>query len=566
MTQLQSSTPGMPTATALGPEAWEVKSPAQSAYALHAVIGGGGLAGYFRKNGKIVFTPRMDEAGYIHPANEDDDNGPMQIQQASAESVQAHIQFTYRCYKKITDPKTGEAKKDDKGQDQTTPAIFPLEATKLVVNNPIPHEVGGPRPLVGITHTPLVRKDGTLITEPGYDAATRYLYAPEVGLEIPAVPSTPTADEVAVAVALLDEMVAGFEWRGKHDKANLFGLLLTPMLRLIAPPAYKMFAVDAHQPGSGKTLLASTARWIHGGVFRTEMPTEEPELKKLITSVLYTTSAPVVLVDNVSGSLKSSTLAGLLTSREYSDRILGRTENVSMDNDRVWLITGNNVAIGGDLGRRTITIAIDPGVPNPETRTGFAISDLEAWVKENRGRLLHALLTLVTSWAAAGRPLQAREQSDSYARWEAIVGGILANAGVPGSFDHLESRNVRGDDEEKAWRDFLLAIRGQFGGEPFHVAELIAKIRQGTPSMPASDEPDFGEMEAPGPGAIVPGALPTSKLEEQARVGRLSSKSIANFLSNRQGRWFGRLAIVQAGERDTHKGQPWRIRSADDPH
>lgn len=559
MTQQASS--GGPTQDALGADTWEVQSPAMSAYALNTAIGAGALSGYFRKGGRIVFTPSVDEDGYVHPAREDEDNGPMQIRPATGESLQAHIQFAYRCYKVIKDPKSGEPKKDDNGRTVTTAAVFPLEAAKLVVNNPIPQQGVGPRLLAGLTHTPLVRKDGTLITEPGYDEATRYLYAPQAGLSVPAVPAAPTTEEVATAVALLDEMVAGFEWRGKHDKANLFGLLLTPLLRLIAPPAYKMFAVDAHQPGSGKTLLANTARWIHGGVFRTEMPTEEPELKKLITSVLYTTSAPVVLVDNVSGNLKSSTLAGLLTSREYSDRILGRTENVSMDNDRTWVITGNNVTIGGDLGRRTITIAIDPGVPNPQERTGFAIPDLEAWVRENRGRLLHALLTLVTSWTAAGRPLEKREQSDSYARWECIVGGILANAGVPGQFDHAESRNTRGDDEEKAWRDFLAAIKERFPDGPFYVGELVEKIRQGSPGFPADDKAEDWSDDK-----ITPGQLPTSRLEDQARVGRLSSKSLANFLSFRQGRWFGRLTVVQAGERDTHKGQPWRIRSADEPH
>lgn len=554
---------GLPGETPLfGKPKMEILSAARSAAVLNAQIGSGLLSGYFRRGGRIVFTPRIGEAGYVMATDAEADNGPMQIHPATPESIQGHVQFAYECFKKVRDRKTGEVQQLPDGKDKTTDAVFPLEAAKLVVNNPIPHEIGGPRPLRGITHTPLVRKDGTILATPGYDKATGYLYAPDADLAVPEVSTDPTPAEVEAAVALLDTMVDGFVWRGKHDKANLYGLLLTPLLRLITPPPYKMFAVDAHQPGSGKTLLANTSRWIHGGVFRTEMPTEEPELNKLITSVLYTTTAPLVLVDNVTGSLKSSTLAGLLTSREYSDRILGRTENVSLDNDRAWVITGNNVAIGGDLGRRTITIAIDPGVPNPEARTGFAIADLEQWVEANRGRLLYALLTLVTAWTAAGQPLQSRDQSDGYTAWERAVGGILERAGVPGTFDHSESRNMRGDDEEKDWTEFLEAVRRTFGTRPFFMAELLGRIRQGTPTNPEADSDPFPTSTG---NDLGPPDMPTAKLEEQARIGRLSSRSLGNYLSNRQRRWFGSLTVEPTGERDKVKGQAWRIRHKDEP-
>lgn len=513
----------------------EIGNAAEMAYWLQGALGSGRLAGFFRRSGRIVYTPRVGEAGYVHPEGEDEDNGPMQVQPATKEALAAEVQYLHRCYRTI---------KDKDGNERERPAMFPVQAASTAIA--APHRMGMLRNLKGVVHTPVVRPDGSILAEPGYDEVSGFLYAPEPGLAVPAVSLRPSAEEVAAAVALLDEMVAGFEWRGKHDRANLYGLLLTPLMRLVTPPPYKLFAVDAHQPGSGKTLLANTSRWIHGGVFRTEMPDADDELKKLITSILYTTTAPVVVVDNVTGSLTSSTLAGLLTSRDYSDRVLGRTENITLDNDRVWTITGNNVQIGGDLGRRTVTIAIDPGVPNPQERTGFAIADLEGWVKARRGALLHALLTLITNWTAAGQPLQARAQSDGYARWESAVGAILERAGVPGEFDAAESRNIRGDEAEEGWAGFLEALWDLFGAEPFYVADLLSKVD-------TMDNQPFSE------GMLAPSALPSAELEADAKRGVLSARKLGKWIGNRQGRWAGPLTVVPVGAK-TKRGQAWQMR------
>src|SRR3712207_9421951 len=96
---------------------------------------------------------------------------------------------------------------------------------------------------------------------------------------------------------------------GNDDRANYIGLMLTPLVRQLTNTAPKMGALMAHQPGSGKTLLAEILRTIHGGVFRSEMPYDEAELGKSLMGILTETTAPVVTFDNVSGTLKSSKLA-----------------------------------------------------------------------------------------------------------------------------------------------------------------------------------------------------------------------------------------------------------------
>jgi len=192
-------------------------------------------------------------------------------------------------------------------------------------------------------------------------------------------------------------------------------LLLTPLLRELCPPPYKLGAIMARQPGSGKTLLAQLLRIVHGGVFRSELPNDKPELAKQLTSILTQTTAPVITWDNVTGLLHSSILEGLVTSDEFTDRLLGGNTYVTAVNDRLWTLTGNNLALGGDLVRRALWVTIDPRVPDPHLRTGFAIPNLPDHVRRNRGEILRALVILVAAWRDAGSPT-AETSSDIFGR------------------------------------------------------------------------------------------------------------------------------------------------------
>ncbi|MFD0742444.1 hypothetical protein ACFQ1L_11870 [Phytohabitans flavus] len=301
-------------------------------------------------------------------------------------------------------------------------------------------------------------------------------------------------------------------------------------------------------PGSGKTKLATILRLIHGGVFRAEMPEDDAELRKQVTSILAVTTGPIVHIDNVSGVLRSSTLSGLLTSDRWDDRPLGTTDMISRDNDRLWVITGNNLSLGGDLVRRTLWVTIDPGVPNPHLRTDFAITDLEEWVRVLRGPLLHALLTLIRSWVVAGRPGKPRG-GDSYARWISAVDGILSHAGVPGTFDHAESARQQVGTDDDEWADFLTAVHQAFGDRVWTVKDLLADI-------------DTGDLLRPG--GIPLDALPAELAEKAGRphVGVAGiGRSLGMWLKNRDGRWAGTLTVRGLGK-DRREARQYRIESA----
>lgn len=498
-------------------------------------MGRHGLSGMFLRKGAVVFVPTIGERGYIAPADDDDENGPATFQSVDAKSVVARLALSYYIWRR-RETETGSV---------DTKCFFPETAATLALR--VPDQASNLRSLRGVTHTPMVRADGTVLDTPGYDRASRYLYLPSPGLTVRPVPSRPTSMQVRAAVKLLRHIISEFTWAGDHDEVNFLGLLLTPLLREMCPPPYKLGAIMARQPGSGKSLLNRILRDVHGGVFRSEMPHDDAELEKTISSILTCTTAPVVQFDNVSGTLRSSRLAGLLTSAAYSGRILGSTSSVDMANDRLWTITGNNLNLGGDLVRRALWVTIDPGCPDPHLRTGFTLN-IPQYVAEHRGDILHGLLTLVTAWHAAGGQREERS-SDDYARWSSVVRGILAHASIPGEFDHQESAQQTVGTDDEGWGEFLTVVREAFPGD-FTTRDLVDRMD------------GAANMDPPPQARELVDALP-SELHERYVRARQDAKAITRplgmWLKNRDGRYAGTLVCRKSGHDASRNVPKWRV-------
>lgn len=490
--------------------------------------GRGKLSGLFMRTGEMVFCPMVGEEGYRATGTEKDFDGPAQVRVVHPQHISGRVQYLYDCYRR------------DKNGDNV-PGMFPMDAARVAVSVPdmLPHL----RSLSGVTHTPIIRPDGSVLDQPGYDPGTRLLFLPEPDLKIPTVEMEPDRDAVQAAVEAISRLVQEFPFVTEHDRANFFGLLLTPLIRRMALPPYQMFAITAPMPGSGKTLLASVARIIHGGVFRAEMPEDSAELRKQISSILDVTTSPVVHIDNVTGLLNSPILAGLLTSIRWDDRRLGTNEFPSRVNDRVWIVTGNNVSIGGDLPRRTVGITIDPGSPDPHLRTDFVIRDLEDFVTANRGNLIACLLTMVRAWVVAGCVVPELSRADSYGRWHQVVRGILNHAEVPGVFAHLDSQPEGAGSDESDWSDFLWAVHRIMGERSWTINELLSQTGY--------------HMQATLSVDLLPGNLPDQVYKANGRVSA-ASRSLGRYLRNHSGRWVNGITVRSSGN-SSNNTKVWRL-------
>ncbi len=526
----------------------DVSNHSLAAQWLLETVGTGHLSGIFFRKGELVYTPRIGEQGYIEPRNAKAE-GAARITVMTEHDLQARIQHRYNVVRMVLDKEaTAEAKALDPDAPDVwaaKPAIFPLESAKVVVR--APDDAPNLRELHGVVHSPTFRPDGTLITTPGYDDATGILLLPTGGRP-GAIPDEPTLDDVAMAKQWLDFMLQDFRFVTEHDRASYLGLMLTPLLRTLVPAPYKLGVIEAHQPGSGKTFLARALTSIHGGTMYAEMPTDEPELQKVVGSILDTQTSPVVAFDNVTGVVRSSTLAGLLTSPTYQGRRLGSSTVIEADNDRLWVITANNAHLSGDLARRNVRVRIDPGVPNPEDRRGFAIKNFEAWVRANRGTLLWSLLVLVRHWVVRGRRLFEEPAGDSYGLWTATIRAILLEGGFTGVFDDGSTRSDVADPEHDEFRRFLEIIMQTMGDREWTAKSLLGLVRH-----PAAQGED---AQRPIPFDALPADLLRGKTNLEPST---LSTSLGRWLMYRKGRFYGNLCVKPAGAKHWRDGTSWKV-------
>lgn len=397
-------------------------------------------------------------AGQIARLRQDEDERPM-IEAVRGEHMRLHLAEAATWWRAL---------KDD-GMTATSP---PLDVSTSVLAAgawPLP-------PLAGVVELPVLRPDGTFATDHGYDPATR-LYHWHRGAPYPDVAEQPTPDELANAVALIQEMLTDFPWDTSADRANAWALLLTPLIRAIVGQV-PMALVDAPEPGTGKGLLIKIAATITIGRSAGLMawPTSDEELEKKVTAALMAGNT-MMIFDNVEGMVKSPTLAAVLTADSWQGRVLGRSEMVMVPNRATWACTGNNIDVGGDLARRCYRIRLDARQAQPWKRTGFVHSDLEAWVASNRAALLHALCTVVRSWWVAGQPLASSIGAmGGYTSWVRTVGGILDHAGVGDFLANLAEFHADADREAQAWEAFLAGWYELYAEQSVTVADLIAKM------------------------------------------------------------------------------------------
>jgi hypothetical protein len=528
----------------------DVTNPAMAARWLVQTAGSGGLSGMFFRKGEVVHTAAVGEEGYVE-VKDTRAQSAASITAMSTPEVRARVTVTHNIMKLTEDAKATKAAQKDNPEAPTVwkpkPAVFPLEAADILVQ--APDLAPNLRELRGVVHTPTFRTDGTIITVPGYDAATGLLYLP-VGPQPAYVPEAPTAADVDMAKKWLDYTLQDFAFVTDHDRASYLGLLLTPLLRTMLPAPYKLGVIEAHQPGSGKSYLARALMSVHGGVEQSGLAPNDEELAKAVGAILDTQTAPVVVFDNVEGVVRSPLLAGLLTSPTFNMRRLGSSTRIEATNDRLWVMTANNATLSGDLGRRNMRVRIDPGVPNPEMRTGFAIDDFEGFVRAHRADLLWSLLVLIRNWVVAGSPMPAEVTQDSYGRWIGVLRGILHVARIPGTVDDASTKSDAYDPEAEEFAAFLRAIQGRFGDHAWSVKEVLAQVCH--PAMVAD------------PNRPIPfDDLPNWLVERHRGGDPLTlSRALGTGLRFRQGRYFGNLSVVQAGQDGRAKTAMWRIKAS----
>jgi hypothetical protein len=427
----------------------------------------------------------------------------------------------------------------------------PLDVVRDILALP-PLQWGFPA-LSGITETPVIRRDGSILATPGFDKKTGLVYVPPKGFSLPAVPLCPDRADIQHAIDAVDDVIGEFPFVDDSSKENAIGAMVTPICRPAIDGPTPLEIIDATDAGSGKTLLteiisiAATGR--PGSLF--SAPAEEEEWRKALTSIVLQ-GCPVVVIDNVTRRLDSAALCKVLTLTEtvHGDRLLGTNQTASAPVLSCWLATGNNIQLGGDMPRRCVWVRMDPKCARPFQRKGFRHENLKAWTVRNRSQLICALLTLARAWFSAGKPLPKLTPLGSFEEWSVIVGGILQHAGFKYFLANSDKLYSQSDSESEEWEAFLLAVHEECPDE-FYVADITTKITQ-------KPQAGFGGIVDHPRSEALHNTLPDFLAEFQDRPGPLRRR-LGKCFASRVGRRHGESGVFLQTSGRAKDGIKWSI-------
>lgn len=343
------------------------------------------------------------------------------------------------------------------------------------------------KPLKAVITAPTLRLDGTLLNTPGYDPATELFYYAGETPVLPDIAETPSRKQVKRALKTLWHPFKEFPFNGSVDRGVMLAALLTAAVRPVLPTA-PAFGFDAPIQGSGKSLLASCLAALAGEQKPSVYPhtNDEAEIRKRLLSVLRSGVSAMVW-DNVLGVFNSASMAALLTSSTFSDRVLGQSESVTLPNRLLMAITGNNLTLDGDMVRRVLVARIDPRTDLPHER-GFDHDPLQ-YVVAHRMELVAAALTVLRGWLTSGaKPPSGRIASfEDWNDWVRCAVYWVGQEVAPERFsDPLDAitRALENDPDLDALSELLSALEANFGPAEFTSQEVMSKIaRYKDPSM-----------------------------------------------------------------------------------
>ncbi|MDZ7909013.1 MAG: hypothetical protein U5N10_12845 [Gemmobacter sp.] len=281
--------------------------------------------------------------------------------------------------------------------------------------------------LRGVTETPTLRPDGTVLSADGYDAASGLILDTR-GVIFPPVPDEPTHGDAVAALAVLKGVIEGFPFVDDAARSVALSAILTAVCRRAIRTA-PLHGFSAPTMGTGKSLLAEVVSMIVTGRAPSVMnqSSSEEEDKKRLLSVLMQ-GDPVLVIDNITRPVTGEALCSVLTQETWQERRLGANTNQIVNTNALFIANGNNLEFREDMSTRAILCVMDARMERPETRP-FEV-DLRVEVPRRQGELVAAALTVLRAFVVEGRPgLDKLETFGRFEEWSDLVRGALVWAG-----------------------------------------------------------------------------------------------------------------------------------------
>jgi hypothetical protein len=394
-------------------------------------------------------------------------------------------------------------------------------------------------PLAGTITAPLLRFDGSLLDQPGYDPGTALLFDPADTI-FPPVPDHPTRKEAEDALELYVDLLSEFPFVDEIDRAVALSGILTALVRRSLPSA-PIHVITAPDFGYGKTLLADIIAFISTGNFCpvSSQGDSPEELGKHLAAALID-GADLICIDNISQPLGGDLLCQMLTQRTVRLRPLGISTTMEVSTAITVLATGTNLVIQDDLVRRALRCRLAGNLERPELRQ-FKKRPLEE-IAANRGALVAAGLTILRGYIATGR-LARHPTVGSFEAWCSMVRDPLCWLGLPDVTDSI-TKTRAGDTKLSSLGALLEQWNSSVGSTGITAKSLVAKA--------CEQEPDGRE----GTDRFIYPELRDALLTIAGDKGAISTVTLGYWLRSNAGKIVDGRRIIQDSE--GHHVQKWR--------
>lgn len=277
---------------------------------------------------------------------------------------------------------------------------------------------------------PIIYNDKLTFPKKGYDPR----FESWMNFGSPTIKEIPLEDAKKIFYKIYYE----FCFQNKQDYTNAIAHLITPFLRGLFSDfnvRTPLFCWLANRERAGKDYGAGIQGLVLEGAAVSEAPIStggyggssgNEELRKKIVSALISGKKRLHFENN-KGRLNSAVLEGVLTSKFYSDRLLGKNETPNFSNEIDFSISGNvGISFTPDLANRSRFVRLFLDIEDANKRN-FEQPNLHKWVLDNRDLIISAIYSLIKNWIDKGKP-KGSVPFASYPEWAEICGGIMEAA------------------------------------------------------------------------------------------------------------------------------------------
>lgn len=400
------------------------------------------------------------------------------------------------------------------------------------------------RLLKKISRTPVLLPDGNIVMESGYHAGSE-IWIDTRGIDFVDVAADRPKLSARECKKLIDENIQPFvrmypffkETQGQRwYETGAFAVVLSAMMSVDDRhnlPAVPMHCVSAPTQSCGKTRLVQAICAAVTGTHPTVVTYDGVEEFAKLIPVLLGKGDSAICIDNIIMPVNNAKLAAMLTQEyAFNNRILGKSEDVTVENVSVLFATGVNLQLSGDMPTRCLMIRIEPDDERPEQRV-FPFDQIEL-AKELFPRAVMSVKSVLRAHQLQGFPgLKLLKSGSRFPQWDKRIRAAIVWAGFADPITTQDA--IRSDDPTRNESTRLLwMLRGKFKDNPFQTRDLSLKIS-------SEDTDDLKQI--------------TGHRDGEA----LNLKKVGKYFSTHlRDRWFDGIRLVKTNKNQNGR-QEWKI-------